>query len=145
VAFTNSSQHIDAYYRTNQSHLAWSFWASLAALIIGLVVLVVGIGLALTGFASAISIATAAGGVLTQFIGAGFFFLYTRNLKQLNVFYAGLVQRDDLMFAYNLTSLIPEESRPNVIQGMIGALLSRSAPSTELSADLVRAMNERRP
>ena len=142
---SSSSAHIDAYYKTNQSHLAWSFWASLAALLVGLVVLVVGIALALAGFASAISVATAAGGVLTQFIGAGFFFLYTRNLKQLNVFYAALVQRDDLIFAYNLTSQIPEEMRPGMIQAMIGALLTRSAPSTELSPDLVRALNEKRP
>lgn len=140
---SSASAHIDAYYKTNQSHLAWSFWASLVALAIGLVVLVVGIGLALAGFASAISVATAAGGILTQFIGAGFFFLYTRNLKQVNVFFAALVQRDDLMFAYNLTSQIPEDMRPAMIQGLIGALLSRSAPPTD--AELVRAVNEKHP
>ncbi|MCC2675099.1 MAG: hypothetical protein K0Q43_1487 [Ramlibacter sp.] len=145
MASSSAAVHIDAYYKTNQSHLAWSFWASLTALVVGLIVLVVGIGLALAGFASAISVATAAGGVLTQFIGAGFFFLYTRNLTQLNVFYASLIQRDDLVFAYNLTSLIPEDLKPGVIQGMIGALLSRSGPSTELTADLVRALNEKRP
>jgi hypothetical protein len=145
VASSNTAAHIDAYYKTNQSHLAWSFWASLVALMIGLGVLVVGIGLALAGVASAISVATAAAGVLTQFIGAGFFFLYTRNLKQLNVFYAALVQRDDLLFAYNLTGLIPEELRPGIIQAMIGALLSRSAPATGLSPELVRALNEKRP
>lgn len=106
-------------------------------------VLIVGIGLALAGVASAISVAAAAGGVLTQFIGAGFFFLYTRNLKQVNVFFAALVQRDDLVFAYNLTSQVPEPMRPAMIQGLIGALLSRSAPPAD--ADLVRAVNEKHP
>jgi hypothetical protein len=145
VSSSSAAVHIDSYYKTNQSHLTWSFWASLCALIVGLVVLVVGIGLALAGFGYAISVATAAGGVLTQFIGAGFFFLYTRNLKQLNIFYAALVQRDDLMFAYNLTSLIPAEMKPGVIQTMITTLLARTGPSVELSADMIRALNEKRP
>ena len=39
--------YVDAYYKTNQTHVAWSFWASLVALAIGLSVLVVGVGLAL--------------------------------------------------------------------------------------------------
>ena len=142
---TSSADHMQAYYKTNQSHLAWSFWASLVALAIGLIVLVVGIGLALAGFHSAISVSTAAAGVLTQFIGAGFFFLYNRNLKQLKIFYAALVQRDDLLFAYNLTSQVPIEMRPGLVQAMIGALLSRSAPSSNLTPDLVRALNEKRP
>jgi hypothetical protein len=128
MASSSASVHMDAYYKTNQSHLAWSFWASLVALAIGLVVLVVGIGLALAGFTSAIAVATTAGGILTEFIGAGFFFLYTRNLKQLNVFYTALVQRDDLLFAYNLTSQIPEETRPGVIQAMIVHYLAVARP-----------------
>jgi hypothetical protein len=118
--------------------------ATRASFGIGLVVLVVGIALALAGGPSAISVATTAGGVLTQFIGAGFFFLYTRNLRQLNIFYASLVQRDDLMFAYGLTSQIPEEMKPGVIHSMIMTLLARNGPAMEMSAEPVRALNEKR-
>ena len=138
----DTTAHLEAYYETNQSHLAWSFWASLVALAIGLVILVVGIALALAGFHSAISVSVTAGGVLTQFIGAGFFFLYNRNLKQLNIFYAALLQRSDLIMAYDLTSQVPEADRPGVVLGIIGALLSRTAPAT--SPDLVRALYEKR-
>jgi O-antigen/teichoic acid export membrane protein len=137
-----TTKYIEAYYKTNQSHVAWSFWASLVALAIGLAVLITGVGLALAGSDTALSITTVAAGVLTQFISAGFFFLYTKNLGQLNVFYQKLVQNHDLMFAFGLTGHIPEDKRPDIIQGIIGALLSRSAPSTELTADLVRALNE---
>lgn len=138
-----TSEYIEAYYKTNQSHVAWSFWASLVALVIGLAVLVAGVALALIGVDTALSITTVAAGVLTQFISAGFFFLYNKNLRQLNVFYEKLVQNHDLMFAYGLTGAIPEIERPKAIQGIIGALLSRSAPSTELTPDLVRALNEK--
>lgn len=134
--------YIEAYYKTNQSQVAWSFWASLAALIVGLTVLVLGVALALTGSDTALSVTTVAAGVFTQFVSAGFFFLYNKNLHQLNVFYQKLVQNHDLMFAFGLTGHIPEAKRADAIQGIIGALLSRSAPSTELTADLVRALNE---
>ena len=131
--------YIDAYYKTNQSHVKWSFWASLVALGIGLAVLVVGIALALAGSSAAVSVTTTAAGVLTQFISAGFFFIYSKNLKQLNVFYEKLIRNQDTLFAFALVGHIPEPERPGVVQGIIGALLSRSGPSTEITPDLVRA------
>ena len=76
-----NQSYIDAYYKTNQTHVKWSFWASLTALIVGLLILIVGIGLALAGSNTAVSTTTAAAGVLTQFISAGFFFIYSKNLK----------------------------------------------------------------
>jgi hypothetical protein len=132
--------YIDAYYKTNQTHVAWSFWASLVALAIGLSVLVVGVGLALSGSSAAISITTTSAGVLTQFISAGFFYLYNKNLKQLNVFYHELVQNQDMFFALGLVGHIPEPERPSVVLGLIGKLLSRNSPSPEITPDLVREM-----
>lgn len=137
-----TSAYMDAYYKTNQRHVAWSFWASLTALVVGLCVLVTGVALAFMDHDSAIPITTVAAGVFTQFISAGFFFLYNRNLRQLNVFYEKLVQNHDLMFAFGLTAHVPADKREDLVKGIIGALLTRSAPSTELTADLVRALNE---
>ena len=137
-----NQSYIDAYYKTNQVHVKWSFLASLIALIIGLAVLIVGITFALAGSSTAVSITTTSAGVLTQFISAGFFYLYSKNLKQLNVFYDKLIRNQDTLFAYSLVGLIPESERPGVVLGLIGALLSRSGPSTELTPDLVRALAE---
>ena len=83
------NKYVDDYYKTNQAHVAWSFWASLVALVVGLTVLVVGVGLALSGSSVPIAVTTTSAGVFTQFISAGFFYLYNKNLKQLNVFYQG--------------------------------------------------------
>jgi hypothetical protein len=58
------------------------------------------------------------------------------------VFYEKLIQNHDLMFAFGLTGHISEGKRPEIIQGIIGALLSRSSPTTEITAELVRALNE---
>ncbi len=73
-----TSEYIESYYRTNRSHVAWSFWASMFALIVGLLVLIAGIFLAFSGSNNALSIATTSAGVLTQFISAGFFIFITK-------------------------------------------------------------------
>jgi hypothetical protein len=100
--------------------------------------------LAFRGSSPAVSITTTAAGVFTQFISAGFFYLYNKNLKQLNVFYQKLVQHQDLLFAFGLTGHIEEQDRADTIKGLIGALLSRSAPSMELTPELIKAMAESR-
>lgn len=138
------TQYVNSYYKTNQMHVAWSFWASLVALIVGLIVLVIGVSLSLSGFDTAIAVTTTAAGVFTQFISAGFFYLYNKNLKQLNVFYRELVQNQDMFFALGLVGHIPEPERPGVIQALIGRILSRGSTPTDLTPDLVRALNEQR-
>lgn len=137
---TKNQAYIDAYYTTNQTHVKWSFWASLTALIIGLFILIIGIGLTLAGSSSAVSTTTAAAGVLTQFISSGFFFIYSKNLKQLNVFYEKLIRNQETLFAFGLLGHIPEAERPGAIQGIIGALLSRNGPSTEITPELIKAL-----
>ncbi len=138
--FANNQLYIDAYYKTNQAHVKLSFFASLIALAVGLVVLVTGIGLALAGSSNAVSTTTTAAGVITQFISAGFFFIYSKNLKQLNVFYDKLIRNQDTLFAFSLVRNIPEPERPAVLHGIIGALLSRSGPSTDITPELIRAL-----
>lgn len=122
--------------------MKWSFWTSLSALIIGLLILIAGIGLALAGSNTAISTTTVAAGLLTQFISAGFFFIYSKNLKQLNVFYEKLIRNQETLFAFSLLGHIPEAERSGVIQGIIGALLSRNGPSTEVTPELIKALSD---
>ena len=132
--------YIDAYYKTNQTHVKWSFWTSLTALIIGLLSLTIGIGLSLIGRNTAVSTTIAAAGVLTQFISAGFFFIYSKNLKQLNIFYEKLIRNQETFFTISLLGYIPEAERPGIIHGIIGALLSRNGPSTEITPELIKAL-----
>jgi hypothetical protein len=139
---TKINAYVDAYYKTNQAHVAWSFWASLVALVVGLTVLVVGVGLALSGSSVPIAITTTSAGIITQFISAGFFYLYNKNLKQLNVFYQDLVKNQDMFFALSLVGYIRESERPDVAQGLIGRIISRGSPSTEITPELIRAMAE---
>lgn len=116
------------YYQLNVKQLRWSFGSSLAALFAGLAALLIGVGLVLAGQAGLASQLAILGGLLTQFIGAGFFFLYSRNLQQLNVFYDKLVKHQDTIYAISLANGLEEPARSNAIQAVVGNLLSRGEP-----------------
>lgn len=141
---------LDSYYSLNRLHLQFSFWASLSALITGLLILVVGISLMFNGASGLSGQLVTIGGVLTQFIGAGFFLLYSKNLRQLNVFYDKLIRHQDTMYAMGLAMhQLPEDRRPDVIESVISMLLTRNEPkpspmSPEMAKVLADAMQARR-
>ena len=113
---TPDLENLERYYKVNQQHLQWSFWSSLAALGVGLGAVLAGIWITLNGNSSIAAHLTTIGGVLTQFIGAGFFFLYSKNLKQLNVFYEKLVKLQDTIYAIGLVGHLPEDALPPLRQ-----------------------------
>ena len=134
---------LDAYYSLNRLHLQLSFWASLAALLTGLVILVVGISIIFKGSAGLSGQLVTIGGVLTQFIGAGFFFLYSKNLKQLNVFYDKLIRHQDTMYAMGLTMhQLPEDRRPEMLETVISMLLTRNDPKSPMSPELAKVLTD---
>ena len=128
MATDQTPAQLDQYYKLNVQHLRWSFGSSLIALFSGLSALLVGIGIIFSGKNSLAGQLAVIGGVLTQFIGAGFFFLYSRNLKQLNVFYEKLIKHQDTLYAISLANSIPEPNKFSAIQAVIGNLLSRGEP-----------------
>lgn len=128
MATDHTQEQLAEYYKLNINQLRWSFGSSLAALFAGLVALLAGVGLVLTGNSGLASQLVVLGGVLTEFIAAGFFLLYSRNLKQLNVFYDKLIKHQDTLYAMSLASHIAEPDRSKALQAVIGSLLSRGEP-----------------
>lgn len=136
-------KRLDGYYSLNRLHLQFSFWASLAALLTGLVILVVGIALIFKGDAGLSGQLLTIGGVLTQFIGAGFFFLYSKNLKQLNVFYDKLIRHQDTMYAMGLTMhQLPEDRRSEMLETVISMLLTRNETKSPMSPELAKVLTD---
>jgi len=136
----NTKEQLDLYYTLNLTHLKLSFWASLIALFSGLAILLCGTFLVIkgnTGLATQLSVV---GGVLTEFIGAGFFMLYGKNLKQLNVFYEKLIKHQDTLYSIGLAREVPDTERTHILQAIIGSLLSRGEPPT--NPDVLKAIIE---
>jgi hypothetical protein len=119
---------LDEYYKLNIQHLRWSFTSSLAALFAGLMALLVGIFLVIDGNYSLTGQLIVIGGIITQFVGAGFFALYSRNLTQLNVFYDKLIRHKDTLYAISLAREVPEPDKSKAILAVVGNLLSRGEP-----------------
>ncbi len=143
LATDNTQEQLDHYYNLNIKHLKLSFAASIIALLLGLSVLLIGAVLVIggrTGLSAQLSII---GGVLTEFIGAGFFILYGKNLVQLNIFYEKLIKHKDTLYAIGLAREVPEESRTNVLMAIIGNLLSRGEPQTP--PEVLKAIIEKQP
>ena len=131
---------IDEYYKLNLQHLSWSFWSSIFALFAGLMALLIGICLVIYGNFDLTSQLSVIGGILTQFIGAGFFFLYSRNLKQLNVFYEKLIKHHDTLYAVSLANQVPDSEKSSAVLAVIGNLLSRGEPP--ISTEVLKAVIE---
>lgn len=131
---------IDEYYKLNLKHLKLSFSSSLFALFVGLAALLGGIWAILQGNSGLSAQLSVIGGVLTQFIGAGFFYLYSKNLKQLNVFYQKLIKHKDTLYAISLANQIPDHDKASAFMAVIGALLSRDEPP--ISTEIMKAIIE---
>ena len=140
MATDQTIDQLNEYYKLNIQHLSWSFWSSMLALFAGLVALLAGIWLVIRGNISLAGQPSVIGGVLTQFIGAGFFFLYGRNLKQLNVFYEKLIKHKDTLYAITLANEFPEPEKSSALRGVISNLLSRGEPP--ISSKLLKAIVE---
>lgn len=128
MTIDKTSTQLDQYYKLNVRHLGWSFVSSLAALFSGLVALLVGIGMVFSGDHGLASQLAVVGGVITQFIGAGFFLLHGKNIKQLNVFYDKLIKHQDTLYAISLANSMQEPGKSSALLAVIGSLLSRGEP-----------------
>ena len=94
------------YYTINKSQARNSFTASLAAVVLGFITLVVAYFLALRS--RQVATVTALSGILLQFLGGAYFYLYNKSLQQLNFFYGELVKLQDTMLAIKLCDELGE-------------------------------------
>jgi hypothetical protein len=129
--------HITEYYAINKSQARNSFTASMVAVIIGLAALVSGI----VFYRNYTTVATlsAVSGVLLQFIGGAYFYLYNRSLQQLNFFYETLVRLQDTMLAIQQVDLLGETGREKAREAIIRALIRAPINSPRIVESAVKS------
>ena len=143
MATDNTQDQLDQYYNLNLKHLRISFISSIAALSFGLFVLLVGAASVIQGNSGLSTHLSIIGGVLTEFIGAGFFFLYNKNLIQLNSFYEKLIKHKDTLYSIGIAREIPEAQRTDVLKAIVGSLLSRGEP--QHPPEVLKAIIDKQP
>lgn len=107
------------YYTINKSQARKSFGMSLTAIIAGFITILLGIWLVYFDDKLSISIISVASGILLEFIGAMYFVVYNKSLKQLNFFYSKLEKVQDTMIAIELTNSINNEAKKIELQEKI--------------------------
>jgi ABC-type multidrug transport system fused ATPase/permease subunit len=123
------------YYTINKGQAKSSFRASMAAMLIGLLTVLVGIWMFYSKPAGDLKVSMISGvaGILAEFIAGAYFFIYSRSLTQLNYFFEKLTSMQDTMLAIRLCETLPESNATTAKERLIGALLvARNIQFTEL-------------
>jgi hypothetical protein len=110
--------------------------------IVGLIVLLFGVHMLYTKTGIEAGVTAKVAGILSEFISATFFYLYNKNLKQLNLFYEKLIKFQDTYWAMGLVNHLAESERASMWKVIITKLMTRNEPQTEMSPELVRVYSE---
>lgn len=126
---SNLGQLIE-YYVINKGQAKSSFRASASAICVGFLTIILGVWLSYSGNLidnSAVYLSVLAG-VILQFVGGAYFYLYNRSLIQLNFFFTRLALLQDTLLAIRLTDSIPEgQEKHQVLEKVIFTILTRNA------------------
>lgn len=131
-----SLNQLTEYYTINKSQARNSFRFSVFAVIVGLATLLAGIWLFYLDETPNVEMTAISGiaGILAQFIGGAYFYLYRKSLEQLNFFFGQLVKMQDTMLSVRLCDQISPEDRQNELrEKVILTLLERSSGTVLLS------------
>jgi len=125
------------YYAINKDQARNSYRASITAILVGLITLVVGMWLFYFTDKpnNNLTYLTSACGVLLQFIGGAYFYLYNRSLAQLNFFFSRLALMQDTMLSIKLCERITDaDVRTRVLEKLIFIIVSRDLKAPDLLA-----------
>lgn len=138
----NELQKLERYYEIVLSHVRWSFWASLGSVVVGLSVLLAGVFMLYKKETPDPGMIATVAGVLSEFIAAGFFYIYNKNLKQLNFFYEKLVKFQDTYWAMGLVNHLEEKEKSEMLKVIISNLIIRNEPRSDMSPETIKALGD---
>ena len=123
-----SLNQLNEYYTINKNQAKSSFRFSVFSIVIGLVTILTGIWLNYLDIAKIeISYITAISGIILEFIGGAYFFMYKKSLEQVNFFFGQLIKIQDTMLSINLADNIENvDKKSEMNEKIIVSLLERS-------------------
>jgi hypothetical protein len=114
---------LDEYYALNKQQARRSFNISIGAVVVGFATLIFALRFVPD---SGGKFAAGLAGVLLQFIGGGFFYLYNKSLNQLNLFYGKLISLQNTMLALQLCEKLTQ-TKEATMKTIALELMKRSA------------------
>jgi putative flippase GtrA len=128
---------LDEYYNLNKQQARRSFSASIAAVCVGFVTIIVSV---LYAHDPNAKFAGGLAGVLAQFIGASFFYLHNKSLNQLNLFYGKLISLQNTMLALQVCEKLTS-NKEDSMQVIALELMHRDVTTT--NGQVFRSSHER--
>ena len=130
---------VDEYCAINQAQVKRSFSSSLLTLIVGSITLIAGIWLCyLRPDSTQVSVATlaAVGGLMTDFVGAGYFCIYRMSLQQQHVFVEKAQRsQDTLLLIRLLDEWTSVDSQSSLRHELIRSIMLRANVDRRLNED----------
>jgi hypothetical protein len=115
---------LEAYFNRNLSQVSWIFWLSVTVMFIGFVIVGVGIAQAMR-FPNILAPATIASlaGIITEFIGATFLFIYRSTIQQAIDYSQTLERINSVGMAMQILDTMPDQTTPEDLKSKTKATL----------------------
>lgn len=128
---------LNEYYVINKSQARTSFGFSVFAIVAGLITIIGGVWIFYFQESPNFQLTaiTSVAGILAEFIGAAYFYVYRKSLEQLNFFFMQLVRMQDTMLSVSLCEQIAPEERQMQLRGEIILTLLERNPVVSQSSN----------
>lgn len=119
--------NLSDYYTQVRVHTNNSFWASVVAGALGLLLIVAGltIGFASDASTRSLSYVATASGVIVEFISGVFFYLYNRTVRQLKDYHDSLLDVQNILLSFRIVEQAPMAQTGPLFEKMLGFLLQQ--------------------
>src|SRR5262249_13355836 len=116
---------LELYFNRNLSQIGSIFWLSVAVMLVGFAIVGFGISLAITRPETAITPASLAtiSGIITQFIGATFLFIYRSTIQQAINYSRTLERINSVGMAMQILDTMPDTTTPEDLKSKTKASL----------------------
>jgi transposase-like protein len=118
-----SLKQLESYYTINKDQARRSFAFAVAIVILGIAIIGIALGYDYRQHKSAATFASITG-LLVEFIGAAYAYIYGKSLGQVTYFYDNLIEMQNTMVALKVCGELKNEARQDAAKGqLIGKLL----------------------
>jgi hypothetical protein len=125
---------LNEYYVINKSQGRSSFYASMFAIMLGFITIIASIAMFYLAKVPNLTMAAIStlSGIIIQFIGAAYFYVYRKSIEQMNLYFDQLTKMQDTMLAVKLAQdLTDGDKRSDAVECLVSALTSRSLAGSQ--------------
>lgn len=114
-----AQKQLEAYIQRNQHQIQSIYWITIGVMFIGFVLISYGVFQAVNGSNINVATLTSCSGLITEFVGAFFLYIYQSTVKQTSSYVVMLERFNKLGMAIRLCSSVTDEEQKNAMRNDI--------------------------